>query len=103
MRAALRRRNVSTAAAHDDPSLFIRDHLNAVAAVAVRGMNGRVRGINFDISLVVFQNIVVHLSLADLNLNLRLSKVREVRLCAAIETKNVGVIKLELGTGVVAS
>ena len=105
--APLRRGHVDRSRAHDHLRLKT-GHLDAVNAVFGRRPDGRIRRVDLDFGLGILEDRVVGKPLPDLNLNLSplvLHPLHGCDLCLRIvtETKDVRVVELQLGLGIVSS
>ena len=99
--------HVDRSRAHDHSRLK-PGHLDAVHTVFGRRPDSRIRRVDLDFGLGILEDRVVGKPLPDLNLNLSplvLPPLHRGDLCLRIltETKDVRVVKLQLGLGIVSS
>src|SRR5580658_3219992 len=93
----LRRRDLRLSFAHDDDAVPVGPHFDAEHAIHVRRVNCNVRGIDLRLSFTLAEHGIISQALPDLNLDVFLRKVSNVRLRIRSQAENVGVIELNLG------
>jgi len=75
--------------------------LNAIVAVAQR-VHGGIRSVDFGVRLAVLEDAVIHQALADLQLNVRGGKVRDLDGRIFVEADHVGVVELNFRAPAIA-
>ena len=76
--AALRSCNLRLTFAHDHDRVAIRTHFNAEYIIMVRRMNRDVGRVDFRFRLAILGNAVIEDALAELNLNILVSQIRDI-------------------------
>ena len=97
--AALRSGNFRLALAHDHLRLAFRIHFHAINSVFLRGVNGDVGGVNFDVSFAALENCVVNQSASDLYLDLGTRQTGDRSQRVVAKTQNIGMIELHFSPG----
>ena len=83
--------------AYDHDRVTVRAHFNAEHIIMVRRVNRDVRRVDFRFRLTILGNGVIENALAELNLNILVSKIRDI--CRGIRAQAKGVSEIELYFG----
>ena len=95
-RAAVGRGDIGLAFAHGDQRIARGEHLDAIAAVAMR-IDGHIRRIDFDAGLGAFQHGEEGQALRELHLDAILVERGDIGLGVLVQANHVGPVELNLG------
>jgi hypothetical protein len=101
-RASLRRCNLRFTLAHDHNRVAVGMHFDSEYSVVMRWMNRHVRRVDLRFGFAVLRYRITGKALADLDLNVLLREVGDVRLRVRSQSESVGIVELQFRAGTFA-